>query len=249
MQTIRMTLFMVFISCLVPVHAEGPRNLLVTASPWPPYVSVGLHDKGVATSIVMTALRRANYNPTIVLREWPDDLQGVRQGEYDVIASIWYTEERNRDLRFSMPYFENRIRFVVRSDSDIRDTSAGSLKGLRVGVVEDYAYRQGSYKDLPVNLVKVATVEENLQRLLDEEIDIAIADERVALYVLNNKIPGSVKKIRLAPGNLSTRELRIAVSRKHPDAEQIISEFDTALQEIKDDGTYMETLMLFRVTP
>jgi hypothetical protein len=43
--------------------------------------------------------------------------------------------------------------------------------------------------------------------------------------------------------------LRIAVSRKHPDAEQIISEFDTALQEIKDDGTYMETLMLFRVTP
>lgn len=249
MLTIRMAVFLVLISCIGSANAEGPRNLLVTASPWPPYVSVGLHDKGVATSIVMTALRRANYNPTIVLREWPKDIEGARQGEYDVIASIWYTEERNRDLRFSAPYFENRIRFIVRSDSDIRDTSPGSLKGLRVGVVEDYAYKQGSYEDLPVKLVKVATVEESLQRLLDGEIDIAIADERVALYILNNKFPGSIKKIRLASGNLSTRELRIAVSRKHPDAEQIISDFDAALQEMKDDGTYMRTLMLFRVTP
>ena len=249
MTTSRMTVFLALMSCLVLAHAEGPRNLLVTASPWSPYVSVDLHDKGLATSIVMTALRRANYNPTLVLREWPKDLEATRSGEYDVIASLWFTEERARDLVFSKPIFENRVKFILRADSDIRNTSPASMKGLRVGVVEDYAYRKDIYRDLQASLVSAATVEENLQRLLDGEIDIAVADERVALYVLNNRFPGSMKQVRFAPEPLSTRKLRIAVSRKRSDAEQIISEFDTALQDMKDDGTYMRTMMLFRVSP
>lgn len=249
MKKIRMTAFMALMSCLVIAHAEGPRNLLVTASPWSPYVSVDLHDKGLVTSIVMTALRRANYNPTLVLREWPKDLEGTRAGEYDIIASIWFTEERARDLLFSSPIIENTVKYVVRADNDIRDTSPASLKGMRVGVVEDYAYRQGAYRDLPAELIKAETVEENMKRLLDGEIDIAVADERVALYVLNKRFPGSLKQIRFTPGSLSTRNLRAAVSRKRPDAQQIISEFDTALQHMKNDGTYMSTLNLYRVSP
>ena len=58
-----------------------------------------------------------------------------------------------------------------------------------------------------------------------------------------------MKQVRFAPEPLSTRKLRIAVSRKRSDAEQIISEFDTALQDMKDDGTYMRTMMLFRASP
>jgi ABC-type amino acid transport substrate-binding protein len=71
----------------------------------------------------------------------------------------------------------------------------------------------------------------------------------VALYTLNNKIPGGIRKIRFARDPLTTRQLHMAVSRKHPDAEQIVSDFNTTLQQMKDDGTYLDILHQFRISP
>lgn len=245
----RIAVFMTLMMTLLATHAEPSNNLSVTASPWSPYVSRDLPENGLAVKIVMTALKRGGYEPSFTLQQWPKDLEETRLGRYDVIASIWFTEERARELVFSRPMIENRVKLMVRADSDILVPDPATLKGYRVGVVEDYAYTQGAYSDLPVDIVKTGSVEENLQRLLAGEIDIAVVDETVALYVLNNKIPGGIKQIRFVENPVSTRGLRIAVSRKRTDAEKIVSDFDTALQRMKDDGTYLDILHQFRVSP
>jgi len=233
----------------VPAHAEQTKDLRVTASPWSPYVSRDLHGNGVAVSIVTTALQRAGYTSSFALQQWPKDLEDTRLGVYDLIASIWFTEDRARDLVFSDPIIENRIKLLVRTDSDIKISKPEALKGYRVGVVQDYAYAQGTYSDLPIEIVKSGTVEESLQRLLAGDIDIAVTDEHVAFYTLNNKIPGGIRQIRFARDALSTRQLRVAVSRKRSDAEQIISDFNLALQQMKDDGSYLGILHQFRISP
>ena len=166
-----------------------------------------------------------------------------------MIASIWFTEDRARDLVFSDPIFENRIKLLVLRDSDIKISKPEALKGYRVGVVQDYAYTQGAYSNLPIEIVESGTIEENLQRLLAGDIDIAVSDEQVAFYTLNNKIPGGIRQIRFARDALSTRQLKIAVSRKRSDAEQIISDFNTALQQMKNDGSYLNILYQFRISP
>jgi len=245
----RIAIFITLMMTLMSSHAEPSKNLSVTASPWSPYVSRDLPDNGLAVSIAMTALKKAGYEPTFALQQWPNDLEETQLGRYDVIASLWFTEERDRDLVFSSPMIENRVKLMVRTDSDILVPNPEALKGHRVGVVEDYAYTQGAYKNLAVDFVKTGSVEENLQRLLAGEIDIAVVDETVALYVLNNKIPGGIKQIRFVDNTVSTRGLRIAVSRKRSDAEQIVSAFDAALQSMKDDGTYLDILHQFRVSP
>ena len=230
-------------------HAEPSKELRVTASPWSPYVSRSLPGNGVAVSIATAALQRAGYTSTFALQQWPDDLEKTRLGVYDMIASLWFTEERARDLVFSDPVMVNRIKLVVRADSDIKLSKPEALKGYRVGVVEDYAYTQGVYSKLRVEIIKAATVEENLQRLLAGEIDIAVTDEQVAFYTLNHKIPDGIRKIRFARDALSTRKLSVAVSRKRSDAEQIVSDFNQALQAMKDDGTHMDILHQFRISP
>ncbi|MGB5518367.1 MAG: transporter substrate-binding domain-containing protein [Gammaproteobacteria bacterium] len=244
----KFTLFMSLMLTLTYAQAEQPRELGVTASFWSPYVNHELPDNGFAVNLVMTALERAGYKPSFEMQQWPNDLEGTQQGRYDVIASIWYTKERTRELVFSQPIIENRVKLMVRTDSNIQIPNPREMKGYRVGVVEDYAYTQGAYADLPVDFVKMDTVEENLQQLLAGKIDIAVADERVALYVMNNRIPGSIKQIRFVESNVSTRGLRIAVTRKRPDAEQIISDFENAFQGMKDDGTYVDILLQFRVS-
>jgi polar amino acid transport system substrate-binding protein len=233
----------------VLAHAEQARDLRVTASPWSPYVSRDLPDHGIAVSIVTTVLKRAGYQSSFALEQWPKDLEGTRLGEYDLIASIWFTDDRAKDLVFSEPIFENRIKLLVRTDSDIKLSRPEALKGYRIGVVEDYAYTQGAYSNLPVEIVKSTVLEENLQKLLAGDIDIAVSDEQVALYALNNKIPGGIRQIRFARDPLTTRNLHMAVSRKHADAGQIVSDFNTTLQQMKDDGSYLDLLHQFRISP
>ena len=249
MKLFRIVLFLSLITSYVIALAEQSKDLRITASPWSPYVSRDLPGNGVAVSIATAVLQRAGYTSSFALQQWPKDLEGTRLGEYDMIASIWFTEDRARDLVYSDPIFENRIKLMVRTDSDIKIAIPGALEGYRVGVVQDYSYAQGAYSDLPVDIVKSTTVEENLQRLLAGDIDIAVADEQVALYTLNNKIPGGIKQIRFARDALSTRQLKVAVSRKRSDAEKIISDFNTALQLIKDDGSYLDILHQFRISP
>ncbi|MBT8128820.1 MAG: transporter substrate-binding domain-containing protein [Gammaproteobacteria bacterium] len=249
MRLVNIAVLMSLIICPALTNAELAKDLRVTASPWSPYVSRDLPGHGIAVSIVTTVLKRAGYKTSFALKQWPKDLEGTRLGEHDVIASIWFTDERAKDLVFSEPFFENRIKLLVRTDSDIKLSRPEALKGYRIGVVEDYAYTQGAYRDLQVEIVKSALLEENLQRLLAGDIDIAVSDEQVALYTLNNKIPGGIRKIRFARDPLTTRRLHMAVSRKHADAEQIVSDFNTALQQMKDDGTYLDILHQFRISP
>ena len=249
MRLFKVIVFLSLITCQVLAHAEQTKDLRVTASPWSPYVSRDLRGHGVAVSIATTALQRAGYTSSFALQQWPKDLEETRLNMYDMIASIWFTKDRTHDLVFSDPIIENRIKLLVRTDSDIKISNPEALKGYRVGLVEDYAYTQGAYKNLPIEIVKSGTVEENLQRLLSGDIDIAVTDEHVALYTLNNKMTGGIRQIRIARDALSTRQLRVAVSRKRSDAEQIISDFNAALQQMKDDGSYLNILHQFRISP
>jgi polar amino acid transport system substrate-binding protein len=230
-------------------HAETNIKLSVVSSPWSPYVSRDLPGNGLAISIVMTALQRAGYEPTFSLLAWPEDLEGTQQGRYDVIGSLWYTEERNRDLIFSQPIVDNQVKLMVRADSDIRIPELSAISKYKVGVVEDYDYTQGAYEGLAIDFIKANSVEENLQRLLAGDIDVAVADERVALYVLNNQIPGGIKEIRFVEQEIASRGLRIAVSRGRSDAEQIVARFDAEIQTMKDDGTYLDILHQYHVSP
>ena len=247
--TYRLTVFVALATALLSAHAEPSKDLSITASPWSPYVSRDLPGSGLAVSIVMAALQRAGYNPTFALEQWPKDLEETKLGRYDVIASLWYTKERSRDLVFSQPMIENNVKLMVRTDSKILLPDLEALKGMRVGIVEDYAYTQGIYNDLGIDLVKLKSVEENLQHLLEGKIDVAVVDETVALYALNNKFPGGIREIRIVEEPLSTRGLRIAVSRQRDDAEQIVSAFEAELQRMKDDGAYLNILHQYRVSP
>ena len=249
MRLVNIAVLVSLIICPVLANAEQAKDLRVTASPWSPYVSRDLPGHGIAVSIVTTVLKRAGYKSSFALEQWPKDLEGTRLGEYDLIASIWFTGDRAKDLVFSDPIFENRIKLLVRTDSDIKLSRPEALKGYRIGVVEDYAYTQGAYSNLPVEIVKSTVLEENLQKLLAGDIDIAVSDEQVALYTLNNKIPGGIRQIRFARDPLTTRNLHMAVSRKHADAGQIVSDFNTTLQQMKDDGSYLDLLHQFRISP
>jgi polar amino acid transport system substrate-binding protein len=223
-------------------------ELKLVASPWPPYVGPGLHKNGVAMHLVTEGLRRAGYESSVTLETWPRDLEDAKRGRYDVIAAVWYSEQRTEFLTFSEPYVINAAHFFKRRDTQHTFKTLADLAGLKIGVVEGYAYGESFYMASDFKRVSHGTVLENLRSLVAGNLDLILADTRVAFYELNVNIPSGIQKVSMLDIPYATKGLRIGVSKQHPDHEKIIGNFNAAIAAMKEDGSYAEILASHRVS-
>ncbi len=230
--------------CLT-IGAEA-QGLKLAASIWPPYVDERLYENGVAIAMATTALERAGYDPSLTIGLWPQVMEATQSGTYDVLVGVWFTEERSAELAFSEPFLNNEIRFLKRYDSDIRYRSIDDLIGLRIGIVNDYAYSRQAVSTAGIDIAAAGSVRENIQSLLAGELDLVLADARVALYEVNRLV--AAKNVALLPEPVTTRGLRIAVTRARPDHNQITEAFNAAIASMQLDGSYSRVLAQYRIS-
>jgi len=225
--------------------ASDAESLSLTASNWPPYVADSLYRKGFVIAMVSDALERAGYETSVVVESSPRAVEATVSGDYDVYCGLWYTDDRAATLAFSEPFIDNKISFVKRSDSQIQFTNRADLLGLRIGVVDDYAYAAQPYDTSGIDVTEVDSVKTNIKRLLSGDIDLVLADTRVARYEIDNLV--AAKSLSILPRPLITRGLRIAVSKKRADHREIVDAFEKAIAAMKADGTYNTILASYRV--
>ncbi len=247
--TRRKYLILMFLLAMLGGPDLHAREQSVVASPWPPYVDQKTLRRGLAVQLVTEALERAGYSTRVILTRWPRDLEGTKAGAYDVIASIWFTDQRAESIAFSKPYILTETRFVKRRDAPHQFNTPADLRGLRVGVVEGYAYGGAApAPELGLTRVLRGSVLENLRSLVAGELDLVLADERVALYELNVNVPDGIRKTLILPKVYSSRGLRMGVSRQRPDHARIVQRFDAAVEAMKADGSYAAILGSHRVS-
>lgn len=234
--------------CLIALFSglpAGAEDLSMTANIWPPYVDDDLAQNGFVIALISAALERAGYSTSVVVEPFPKALEATIAGDYDVYCNLWLTSERASTLAFSEPYIENEITFIKRAESYFTFRDRADLNGLRVGIVSDYAYSQQPYDTTGITVSEAGSVKENIKRLLSGDIDLVLADRRVAMYEVNEL--RAAKKITVLPQPLSTRGLRIAVSKNRADHKDIIAAFDQAIAAMKTDGSYNAILASYRV--
>ena len=237
------------ILALVLCISADAEELSVVASPWAPYVAGRLERHGLAVHLVTEALQRAGYASRVTLLPWPQDLEGTKAGDHDVIASVWFTEERARRIAFSEPYIVTETHFVKRRGTPHDFRTLADLRGLRIGVVEGYAYRREVPGDkLGVTPVFRGSVLDNLRSLVAGDLDLVLADDRVALYELNRNVHDGIRKTFIIPRAYSSRGLRMGVSKQRPDHAEIVKRFDAAVEAMKADGSYAAILASHRVS-
>ena len=213
-------------------------NLVSTA--WPPFTNQ-IGQPRFALDLVETALGRIGIGARTAMIEASKYTPALLSNAFDGSAAAWKDAEREKALIFSTPYLENRLILLARRGDDVSATALGALKGKRIAIVGGYAY--GNALDTPgLTLVRASSEEDSLAMLLANKADYTLMDDLVVQYLVDHYPEEARTRLSLGTTPLVTRPLYFAVRRTYPNAESIVSRFNTQLRGLIADRTYHKLL-------
>jgi len=179
---------------------------------------------------------------------WDRHLENIKSGKTDVALSAFKTAERMNYAYFSEPYRKEdivlisrrnqaKIRRILEPTIFFRDLNNSNLK---LGVMAGYSYgdKADSFLQNPINSNRIIATNSDLENLLnlkEGKVDLVLVDRLVGATLLWDH--GLTTE--LASGNhpIFSGDIRAMFSRKTTSPE-LVEEFNSAMQRIKDDGRY-----------
>lgn len=184
-------------------------------------------DVDVAAEIAERMGRELEYKTTA----WDGIIEGLRAGRYNgILGSMAVTEEREKVVDFSDPYYYSGPQLIVRKDSEIsgpEDLTSESVIGLVTGTTFE--------KDAEKLGVEVKLYEDDTQTLLEllnGRIDGVLTDRIVGLNAISELKQGD--QLTLVGSTLRTETMAIAFQA---DNDELRRQVNTVLSEMRADGT------------
>lgn len=141
MKNIRFLLACLFISFLIipmlftPAFAKDLKITVATDATWPPMEMVDAKKNIVGFDIdfLKAVAKEAGFKVEFKNTAWDGIFAGIAVGKYDaIISSVTITDERKKNMDFSMPYINaGQILVVPKTSAGV--TKIADLKGKNVG--------------------------------------------------------------------------------------------------------------------
>jgi len=164
-------------------------KLIVGFTEYPP---MGFTDNGEVTGfdidIAIEVCDRLGVDPVFQTIDWDSKVMELNGKTIDVIWNgLTITADREKEILFSQPYFNNRI--VIMTLSDKTTNEVADLAGLKVGVElgssgQDALEANAVFSSLSEE-VKFTTISEAVLDLRAGNIDAIVADEIFARYAIS----------------------------------------------------------------
>lgn len=231
----------------VPAHADDTLKLAVDI-PFEPF-EYRLPDgtlTGFEVELGEEVCRRIERECEWVEQSWDGIIPGLMARKYDAImSSMAITEERRDKVLFSEPYYSNPSVWVTEAGHEIDIENHEALEGLSVGVQRGTIrddYITDTYGDI-VDVRRYATGEDLALDVRTGRLDAAFMYYPLALSSLDvdAEDSGFVTSSPLIREPKSYFGHGVAVAF-HPRNEALAEQFNEALRQIKQDGTYDELM-------
>ena len=182
--------------------------------------------KGVDVDIMKAVAKKMNKELKIKDVAFDSIIAEVKTKKSDVgAAGISYTEERAKQVDFSIPYVESKQVIVVRKDSNIKGPK--DLKNIKVavqlGTVAD-SVLSDEYKT--VQLVREKKFMAAIQDLKDNKVSAVVMDELPAVRLID----GNLKILDEA---VAVDSYSVIVDKGNTELLEIINE---VIEELKNEG-------------
>lgn len=237
---------LLFLLLNLVVQACPAQTISMVSNQWPPYVDDAAPEKGLAVELVTKALQRKGYQSRLHIDSWQRALEGVQIGVFDATCAIWKTVKREQTLLFSEPYLTNKISFIKKKSLTVDYTHFTDLTGFIIGTLRDYAYDEKFTQSRALIKIPANHIIQNLQKLNQGSIDLTVGDERAIKYALQQYLPRHANSFEFLAPPLAYKKLYLAVSKSNKAAQTIIDDFNQAINEMKQDGSYDQIISKYQ---
>ncbi|WP_366923338.1 ABC transporter substrate-binding protein [Metallumcola ferriviriculae] len=203
---------------------------------YPPFNFVNEKDEvvGFDVDVANEIATRLGMDMKYVTTAWDGIIEGLRAKRYDgILGSMAITEDREKQVDFSIPYYYSGAQLIVMKDSDIKtpdDLTAESVIGVATGTTfADDVEKLGA---------QARTYEDDFQTLMELQngrLAGVITDRVVGLNAIKEIKNGD--RLTLAGKLLRQETMGIAF---HSDDDELREKVDAILEEMHQDGTLTE---------
>lgn len=234
-----MSLALVASSALMATSVTADTIRIATEGAYAPFNFIDSSGQpgGFDVEIANALCEQMQATCEIVTQDWDGIIPGLRARRYDaIIASMSITEERERVVAFTEPYYSNVLAFVGPKGTEM-PTDADSLKGKTLGAQR--ATIAGQYlEDTLGSVVNVRLYDTQDNAYLDlasGRLDGMVSDKFPAYDWLTSEAGGAFE----FKGEDIDIDDKIGIAVRQNDTE-LKERFNAAIQAIVENGTYAE---------
>lgn len=215
--------------------AKGKIVELVT-DPWEPYYADTLDNQGYISEIVKEALNRSGYQANIRFIPFKRALNLVATGKKDAVMGAYYNDERAKTYAYSDPIESVDVVLFAKAGKGITYKTLEDLKPYRIGMMLGYSVSPAFDQADFLNKEEVSKLELNVKKLLHDRIDVLVDAKRVVQAFIRENMPEIVDKVEVIPP-LTSNKLYVLFSKKIPEYQKLVADFNAGLKIIQQDGT------------
>ena len=223
-----------------PVQAK--ETIHVVADEWPPFSGANLPGGGISLDVIQTVLQKAGYDVRTEVLPWARIMSGARNGDYDVVGSLFYDAEIETFMRYSDPFCKTEVKFVKKSGTELTVEGLASLGQLSIAVGDGFLYEEEFNRSEALNKVVVTTTLQAMQMVGSGRVDLTLGSVDVLQHTLQTDAPQLVERVEILPYVLATHGLHMAIREDHPNRDEILADFNQTLQSMQEDGS-LESLL------
>jgi polar amino acid transport system substrate-binding protein len=221
---------------LTSCSQKAERVLVATDATYPPfeYVDEETGDIiGFDIDLMKAIAEKANLEIEFIDVRFEPLLEGMAQGKYDAaISSISITEERQRDMLFSDPYFMVKHVVTVHKDNN-SITDKDSLTGKVVGV-ETGSTSAADMSEMEGIIIKTyMEYGSAFNDLMNGVIDAVVSDDPIAI----NYVSRNPDNLRIVGEPFTPEYYGIAVTKNKA---KLLAKINAGLKRVKSQGLMEE---------
>lgn len=185
--------------------------------------------KGFDVDVASEIAERLGVEFVPVTTDWSGIIEGLRSGVYDgILGSMAITEEREKVVDFSVPYYYSGAQLVVAENSSL--AAKENLEGKIIGVVTGTTYEQDASVLNPGDVRLYKDDNQTLMELGSGVIDAVITDRVVAVNAVN----GDDFALELLDMPLRSEDIGVAFRDSDDTLREKVNQI---LQEMHEDGS------------
>lgn len=185
---------------------------------WPPYTGASLPEGGTNTATVRKAVEKLGYKLEVKFLPWEEAVQATRDGKFDGYFPEYYSKEVLKDFDLSRPIGTGPLGLVENVAAPVSWNELEDLSKYTVGVVSGYVNTARFDQLVDAGTIKtdpVATDLENLIKVADGKIQLAVVDSLVLDYLVRTapEMKSRGVKLRMNAKLLEDKKLHVVFAR------------------------------------